>query len=215
MINRRDTFYLLPLKKKSMNRSAIVLILVLIAVIALFKFCNNKPDKAADDKQLPLSIAQNSDAFNKSFSRLLNSYYSLKDAFVASDTVKINATAKDLLVSADSLRLKDIKGDSTGAISETANSFATTIGSSATAIQGEKDLEGKRRELNVITDALWSLTRTVKYDGQKVYYEFCSMALKNQGAYWLSNSREIHNPYFGDKMPACGEVADSVDYSKR
>nr|MBA4168268.1 DUF3347 domain-containing protein [Chitinophagaceae bacterium] len=62
---------------------------------------------------------------------------------------------------------------------------------------------------------LWSLTRTVKFDGQKVYYQFCPMAFKNQGAYWLSDKREIRNPYLSSKMPTCGEIADSVDYSKR
>jgi hypothetical protein len=198
-----------------MNRSAIVLIVVLAAVIVVFKFCNNKPEKIVDQRQPPLSMDANSGDFNKSFNQLLASYYLLKDAFVASDTLKVNDAARGLLVDADSLKVNEIKGDSTGAIRETARSFTTTIGSSATAIIGEKDIEGKRRELNMITDALWSLTRTVKFDGQKVYYQFCPMAFKNQGAYWLSNGREIRNPYFGNKMLTCGETADSVDYSKR
>ncbi len=67
----------------------------------------------------------------------------------------------------------------------------------------------------MLTDAMWSLTRTVRYGGQKVYYQYCPMAFNNKGAYWLSNQREILNPYFGNKMLKCGEVADSVDYSKK
>jgi Cu(I)/Ag(I) efflux system membrane fusion protein len=32
------------------------------------------------------------------------------------------------------------------------------------------------------------------------------MAFDNKGAYWLSETKEIRNPYFGDKMMTCGEV---------
>jgi hypothetical protein len=216
MTNRRDTFYLLPLVKiVFMNRPAIVLIVVLIAVAAAFKFCNNKPETPDEKRQSPLSIDENTGTFNTSFNKLLGSYFALKDAFVASDTGRINAASREILMRSDSLQVNEIRGDSTGAIKETARSFTTTISSSAVAIAGENNIEGKRRELNMITDALWSLTRTVKFDGQKIYYQFCPMAFNNQGAYWLNNSREIRNPYFGSKMLTCGETADSVDYSKR
>jgi Cu(I)/Ag(I) efflux system membrane fusion protein len=40
------------------------------------------------------------------------------------------------------------------------------------------------------------------------------MAFNNKGAYWLSNEREIKNPYFGSEMLECGSVEDSLDYSK-
>jgi len=199
-----------------MNRSAIVLIVVLVAIIAVFKFCNNKPEPQADDqRQAPLSVGQNTGSFNASFGRLLSAYYTLKDAFVVSDTLKIDSAAGTVRLAADSLRVNEIKGDSTGTIREMAQSFSTSIGSSAVAIAGEKDLEAKRRELNIISDALWSLTRTVKYDGEKVYYQFCPMAFNHQGGYWLSDKEDIQNPYLGDKMSTCGETADSVDYSKR
>jgi Cu(I)/Ag(I) efflux system membrane fusion protein len=40
------------------------------------------------------------------------------------------------------------------------------------------------------------------------------MAFNKQGAYWMSNEREIKNPYFGNEMLNCGSVEDSLDYSK-
>jgi Cu(I)/Ag(I) efflux system membrane fusion protein len=201
-----------------MGKRTIILILVLAAIFAIFKFCNNKPEKKAEspeEKQSPLSMGQNSGAFNQSFTSLLSSYYSVKDALVASDTSKVNAAAATLVKNADSLKVNEIQGDTSGMIKETATVFAQTISASSNALLAEKDLEGKRKEFEMITDALWSLTRTVRYDGQKVYYQYCPMAFDNKGAYWLSNTREIRNPYFGDKMPKCGEVADSLDYSKR
>ncbi len=200
-----------------MGKRAIILIAVLAVIILVFKFCNGKPDKNAvtDVKQTPLAMSQNSEPFNRSFNDLLFSYYSLKDAFVASDAEKVNTAAAELVKAADSLATNEIKGDSTGMIKETAKQFAQTLGSSAATLAAAKDLESKRHEFETVTDALWSLTRTVQYDGQKVYYQYCPMAFDNKGAYWLSNTTEIRNPYFGDKMLKCGEVADSLDYSKR
>ena len=93
--------------------------------------------------------------------------------------------------------------------------FAGTIVGSAQALAGEKDIKAKRKEFEMIADAMWSLTRVVKYNGQKVYWQYCPMAFNNKGAYWMSNEREIKNPYFGHEMPECGSVEDSLDYSAR
>jgi Cu(I)/Ag(I) efflux system membrane fusion protein len=190
---------------------------LLITIFFLFRYCssNKKEEKVTDVKPAPLTINENSGPFTQSFTRLLDSYYSLKDALVASDTVKANAASLQLALNADSLKTADIQGDTSGMIRETAQSFAMTISGSARALPAENGIENKRKELNMITDALWSLTRTVRYDGQKVYYQFCPMAFDNSGAYWLSDNNEIRNPYFGSKMLTCGEVTDSLDYSKK
>ena len=179
-------------------------------------FCNSgKTDQKADEKVAPLTISTTSGAFNESFARLLNNYFSLRDALVEADSVKVNASATTLQLNASNLKLDEIGGDTTGTIRETAKLFAETISGSANALAGEDGLEAKRREFNMISDALWSLTRTVQYDGQKVYYLFCPMALDNSGGYWLSQTPDIGNPYYGNEMLTCGEVKDSLDYSKR
>jgi Cu(I)/Ag(I) efflux system membrane fusion protein len=47
--------------------------------------------------------------------------------------------------------------------------------------------------------------------GQKVYVDFCPMANNNVGAYWLSPTAEIYNPYFGDAMLSCGSVKQVIE----
>ena len=39
-----------------------------------------------------------------------------------------------------------------------------------------------------------------------LYLSFCPMAFGNKGGYWLQDSKEIKNPYFGSKMLKCGEI---------
>lgn len=43
-----------------------------------------------------------------------------------------------------------------------------------------------------------------------IYKQYCPMAFDNTGAYWLSTSKEVLNPYFGDKMLKCGRVETEI-----
>jgi len=43
-----------------------------------------------------------------------------------------------------------------------------------------------------------------------LYKQSCPMAFNNQGAYWISSSKDILNPYFGDKMLKCGRVDSEI-----
>jgi len=44
--------------------------------------------------------------------------------------------------------------------------------------------------------------------GMTLYHDHCPMYDNNKGAMWLSETREIRNPYFGDKMMTCGSVKE-------
>lgn len=194
-----------------MNKRVVLFSLLLIAIFFTFRYCSNKPEPVAQEqKPAPLSVSKNS-AFNQSYEQLLSSYYTMKEAFTGGDIEKANSAATNLAQLADSLDTNEIQGDSS--IRETARYFATTIASSAKAIPDAKVTESKLSSFNMITDALWSLTRTVRYDGQKVYYHFCAKALGNSGGYWLSPQIDKNNPY-GLKEP-CSGVTDSLDYSKK
>lgn len=46
--------------------------------------------------------------------------------------------------------------------------------------------------------------------GKTMYKIFCPMYNDNKGAYWLSDSKEVKNPYFGQKMLSCGEVQEEL-----
>jgi len=46
-----------------------------------------------------------------------------------------------------------------------------------------------------------------------VYKQYCPMAFDGKGAFWLSSSEEIRNPYYGDKMLKCGRVEETISGS--
>jgi hypothetical protein len=43
-----------------------------------------------------------------------------------------------------------------------------------------------------------------------LYYQHCPMANNDKGGNWISQTSEIKNPYFGDKMLKCGETKETL-----
>lgn len=196
-----------------MKKIIIWLLILAAASMLIYQFVVKKQfDEPQVDETKPIVMKNSSAGFTQSYDTLLFAYYALKDALVASDASAADAAAAKLKMAADSIQLNELDSDSTGLIRETATSYIGTINVSVDALLQEKDLEAKRKEFEIISDALWSLTRTVQYQGGTVYYQFCPMAFNNKGAYWLSNSNQIRNPYFGDKMLKCGSTQDSLSY---
>lgn len=199
--------------------------LLLLLFIPCFFYACKDTEKKSEDKSLvtgPAAASKNSAAFNESFQKLLTTYYALKDALVDVDTVKANAASRQLAVYSDSLKITEIKNDSIGDVKETAKNYAGTINGSALGLIGETEISKKKMEFQMISDAMYDLVRTVKYDQQKIYHLHCPMAINdNNEAYWLSNSSAIVNPYLGRKHPkykdamvGCGDITDSLDFSR-
>ncbi|MFB6456664.1 DUF3347 domain-containing protein [Chitinophaga sp. Hz27] len=46
--------------------------------------------------------------------------------------------------------------------------------------------------------------------GQPLYHDHCPMYDDNKGAMWLSETQEVKNPYFGQKMAGCGAVKEII-----
>jgi hypothetical protein len=162
--------------------------------------------------QGPLGKSKNSEAFNVSFKILLSDYYALKNQFIAEDSVKVDAAAKKLMASADSLQLKELKADS--GLVQTAKSYVDAVSGDLKAVLAAKNLTGKRRAFSNASENFYNLARVVQYDREIIYHQHCPMAFEDNqpDAYWLSNSANIKNPYLPKKMLECGDVPDSLDY---
>ncbi|HLX92270.1 MAG TPA: DUF3347 domain-containing protein [Puia sp.] len=205
-----------------MKRLVLIILIAVIAFIAVWKLLVNKSDITQNlPKDKPLLVGKNTDSFTRAFSVMLDSYFALKDALVEWDITKADQEAMNLKKNADSLPVNQIKGDSS--IMLNAQNLAGSISAEVKGFEGEKNIDQKRRAFNMLTEELYNLVRNVRYDGEPIYHDRCPMAFnETEEGYWLSNSRKIVNPYLGkkhpkynDKMVGCGEVVDSLDFSKK
>lgn len=67
----------------------------------------------------------------------------------------------------------------------------------------------QREHFDMLSKDMIDLVKVVK-PSQALYRDHCPMYNDNKGADWLSEVKEIKNPYLGKKMPDCGEVKEEV-----
>lgn len=65
-------------------------------------------------------------------------------------------------------------------------------------------IEKQRSAFNDVSTVMWKLVSGADATDQVVYYQYCPM----KKAYWLSEEKEIENPYYGASMLNCGNVVE-------
>lgn len=191
-----------------MKKLCYTFFVVVLAACGGSKSTDNKTEAVVPEQEKSSMLPE---AFNASFDKLLNEYYALRDALTADDTAAANAAAAALITASADVKLDELKTvDTTNIIIPTAKTYTDGISAEGKGLIGESKIEGKRKAFQMISGGLFDLIRTVRYDKEKIYLLHCPMAFDNAGANWLSNAKEIKNPYFGQNMLTCGEVKDSV-----
>lgn len=89
-------------------------------------------------------------------------------------------------------------------------SEASSIASSAAKITAQSDIEEQRKIYSTLSNDMIALIKKEGMQSGELYVDFCPMALNDAGANWISNKKEISNPYFGDKMLKCGEIKETI-----
>lgn len=146
--------------------------------------------------------------FRTQLSKVVNSYLQTKDALTKNDAKTASKYAAELVVAVSHV--------DTGLLNESRQNDwhqrATLLIENGNKIKKNSDLQIQRK-------ALQELSEEVKYIAQNfgplpvtLYQQYCPMAF-GSGGYWLSNSREILNPYLGADMPTCGQVTETIGQS--
>ena len=128
----------------------------------------------------------------------LTGYYAVKDALVASDLEKTKEKAGDLVT-----LINEISEDK---MSEEQKAFwgklAAPLKTDAEHIRDTGDLEHQRSHFVQLSNNFYSLINGFKANTAEAYLHYCPM----KKATWLSSSKLVFNPYYGEKMIDCGSV---------
>ena len=198
-------------------RKLFVVILFVALVIGVWWLFFKEKSHNSGPKQQPLKVGIHSGEFNKSIGAVITQYLSLKDAFVNADTSTIKAEEKKLIAAIDSIKIDELKKDTTG-IFQSAQAQLSDIKSNADAILKETDITEMRQDFRMVSENLFPLLKTIHYEGVKLYWQNCPMAFgEGKDANWISNTEEIFNPYLGKNHPEfkgtmlhCGEIKDTI-----
>lgn len=161
----------------------------------------NKTDHTKMEKRIVVSTV-----FKTQLKKVFDEYLILKDALAYDAGTTAQKTAATLLKAMAKMDMKLLTDN------EAHNHWmliSKEIIASATSISKTSDIAVQR---NHFKHLYAHLIKAVKLFGvtQQVYEQFCPMADDNKGAYWLSLSKKIKNPYLGKDMSTCGETKTTI-----
>jgi Cu(I)/Ag(I) efflux system membrane fusion protein len=147
-------------------------------------------------------------AFREQFHEVYEAYIRMKNAFVASDATEIQRRAKEVRSALRVVDMELLEGDS----HMTWMKFLETLDSEISSIANNSDLQPQRKVFSSFNDVFYKTVKTFGLPEGIVYYQYCPMANGDQGAFWLSEIKEIRNPYFGEEMLSCGETRETFKF---
>ncbi len=142
-----------------------------------------------------------SPAFKDKFVQLVGAYLKMKNGFVADNEREVDKQATMMLAIINSMPDSLLKGE---ALNHWKEKKGFLLAHLKMYKEAEKDKD-KRLNFVFLSTVMVKSVKALGYN-KTLYVDYCPMANNNKGAYWLSQIKEIQNPYQGQKMPNCGEI---------
>jgi hypothetical protein len=139
---------------------------------------------------------------NTSIDGIVANYLKLKNALANDNSKEAANSGNDLLASIGKVDMNSISKEQMKTYMDIADDLkenAEHIGENA------GKLDHQREHFVLVSKDINDLIATFGTN-QKLYQDYCPMADEGKGAIWISETKEIKNPYLGAKMPTCGSI---------
>jgi hypothetical protein len=185
-----------------------------IALFVLFlTACHNSSDKSNETQTRSIDTTQSKTPATTQdkkeaapLQEIVNSYLQIKNGLVI-DNGKDAASGGKAFVEAignvDTTKFTADQNKTYTDIADDAKEMAEHIS------QNADKLEHQREHFDMLSKDVYDMVKTFGA-GQSLYKDFCPMYNNKKGAIWLSETKEIKNPYLGKKMPTCGSVKEEL-----
>lgn len=144
--------------------------------------------------------------FRRQAGAALSGYMQVKDALVDSNAETASTAAGDLAEKLAAIDETKLTADQ----KLTWAKFAPRLKRDADHIAKNKDLEHQREHFGDLSSTMYSALFTLKINETVVYQHYCPMKKLT----WLSESKDVKNPYYGKKMLDCGSVRATLKKGK-
>jgi len=196
------------------------IILSIAIAVAILAACNSKSNKSTEGQNSSidtLAIPQTdnttvttssvADEMNTvSVKEIINAYLQMKNAFTEDNSTGAASAGKKLetafknfdkssLTAAQKKTYEDVEAD--------AKEHAEHIGANG------GNIEHQREHFELLSKDIYDLVKAFG-GGQVLYKDFDSMYNSRKGAFWLSETKEIKNPYMGKAMLTSGSIKEEI-----
>jgi hypothetical protein len=145
-------------------------------------------------------------AQSAAINKVLTSYLQVKGALFADNSKGAATRAKTLSA--------DVKAVSTQTLSATEKTAWAAVSDKLTTdskhISESTSIDHQREHFATLSANLLSVLKGTQANATTVYVQYCPM----KKASWLSDAKDIENPYYGSEMGSCGSVKETFKASK-
>ena len=152
------------------------------------------------------NVSNKSTGENKSVIGIVRQYFNLKNALANDDGKEAAIAGNAIVETMDKLDTSLLSSDQKKTykdLQEDTRENAEHIGANADRIAHQ------REHFEMLSKDVYDLVKKFGA-GQTVYQDFCPMYNDGKGATWISEIKDIRNPYLGKKMPTCGSVKEEI-----
>ncbi len=167
-----------------------------------------KPSMMQKPESKTMEVPQ---AFREQITAVAKAYFEVKNALVNDDAGTAQKTAGSLTGTLEKVDMSLLEGDAHHHWMD----LHSQLEEAAKIISETAAIEKQREHFNMLSEAMLEATESFGLEIERTYRLFCPMAFDDKGAFWLSESDEVLNPYFGDMMLRCGEVKQTYRKGQR
>lgn len=183
-------------------------ILLSSALTVLLFACNESNNQTKENKTDSSSKTEKagSNVTGSSIDAALDSYLQLKNALTEDNSNAAARAAKELnekLQAYGASQLSDVQKKVYADVQEEALEHSKHIGDNAGKI------DHQRSHFDLLSVVMYDLVKSNKVD-KVLYKQYCPMYNDKKGGVWLSETKEIKNPFYGKTMLDCGEVKEEI-----
>lgn len=173
----------------------------IIAFVLIFAAACTKSDNQETTTTEPVIVSTDGIA------PVLPAYFAMTNALVIEDSKGAVEAGNAILAALEEVDMSTIAEDKMDQYLKLADLVKR---SAEEIIEDAGHIDFQREHLEDLTMDMLDIIALIG-SSQKLYKIHCPMAFDDKGADWLSDSREVVNPYFGDLMLSCGFVAEEIE----
>lgn len=189
-------------------------LIVILSIIFTFSSCNSpeSKDETTPEAEMEEPVTKSEDTTKNVHVISDEDIETFKNvsASVADQVIDAYMKIKDALVNTNGEEAKQIAASVQEDIKAEEGEAIKMIKEDIEHIASTSSLQHQREHFKTLSSHVYALVKANDANNEKLYKQYCPMAFNNTGAYWLSSSEEIRNPYFGDKMLKCGKVQETL-----
>jgi hypothetical protein len=178
----------------------------------IFSACNNNNPKSGENtvqKNDSTKVTSGNSENTGTVEDIISGYMGVKNSLANDNSNEAATAANGLVASVAKLNVTVLNSAQVKVFDEVKDD----IKEHAEHIEKNgSNIAHQREHFDMLSQDVYDLVKTGK-SVRELYKDYCPMYNDNKGASWLSEEKEIKNPYLGKKMPTCGEVKEVIKKS--